>query len=130
MMWQSDVKNPFMLPKSQDRTVVRNVDIKTGRIYEDKVDQVDLYNLVSICMTDIFPREAESSAAQLWYLDQGQTRPEESWTGITRSDIEKEKKRWEKRVRPMMMDEAFLPTPGEQCRYCPHRKSVGGACRF
>ena len=38
--------------------------------------------------------------------------------------------KWEGKVRPMFEDEAFLPRPGEACRFCDFNRSGGGPCRY
>lgn len=130
LLWLSSFDDPFILPKSKKDSVIRSVDIKTGKVYEDKVDQIDLYNVGALCSAPTLFPSANMVGSQLWYLDQGETRPDETWSTLTITDLPKEKKRWEKRVRPMLMDQAFIPKPSFKCKYCHLQKDKGGPCPY
>ena len=46
------------------------------------------------------------------------------------SDVPKLIDKWEGKVRPMFEDTAFLPRPGDRCRWCDFSRSNGGPCRY
>jgi hypothetical protein len=103
------------------------VDLKTGRIYEDKLDQLDLYNLAALCLDEsIITHQPKVSYAEMWYLDQGETRERSLLIG----EVEKAKAYWAKRVKPLFADKSFLPRPGQHCKWCHLSKSKGGPCPY
>ena len=103
------------------------VDLKTGRIYEDKLDQLDLYNLAALCLDEsIITHHPQVSFAEMWYLDQGETRERTLFL----KDVAKAKAYWAKRVKPLFADGAFLPRPGNHCRWCHLSKTKGGPCPY
>jgi hypothetical protein len=130
LLWASSPEDPFVLPRKAKQAVARVVDLKTGKIYEDKIDQVDLYKLGALLLEPGLLPTVVAATSQLWYLDQGETRPDGSWSSLLPADVEKAKRYWEKRVRPMLLDEAFLPRPSNRCRWCPHAKEKGGTCPY
>jgi len=104
------------------------VDHKTGKVHPENADQLDLYATVVMARRpDITVVEAA-----LWYLDQGEV----IQRAYTRAlDFERLKKQWNKRVKPMLADKTFKPTPGNACRYCWYgqgskRKGGPGNCTF
>ena len=106
---------------------VHVVDLKTGRIYEDKLDQLDLYNLAALCLGDeIITHGPQVSFAEMWYLDQGETRER----SLFLTDVAKAKAYWAKRVKPLFADKSFLPRPGQHCKWCHLAKSNGGPCPY
>jgi hypothetical protein len=130
LLWASSPEDPFVLPRKVKQAVARVVDLKTGKIYEDKIDQVDLYKLCALLIEPGLLPTVVAATSQLWYLDEGETRPDGSWSSLLPADVEKAKRYWEKRVRPMLLDEAFLPRPSNRCRWCPHAKEKGGPCPY
>ena len=100
------------------------IDHKTGKPKPDHADQLSLYALGGLLK---FP-EVEEVTPELWYLDHG-TKNENPVT-YTRDDLEKLKKEWELKVKPMLNDKTFKPKPNYTCRYCPFSKANGGKCKF
>jgi hypothetical protein len=50
---------------------------------------------------------------------------------VKRKDLAKLQKKWEKRVKPMLIDDVFSPRPSDYgCRYCPFEKAKGGPCPY
>src|SRR5690606_23209108 len=49
-----------------------------------------------------------------------------------RADLDKLIAKWEDKVRPMFEDTAYLPRPGDHCRFCIFSKSNSGGkgCRY
>lgn len=110
---------------------VHIIDLKTGKIYEDKVCQVELYNLVVLLLPEgILTHSPKAAYSELWYLDQGETRDAQMFA----TDIEAAKDKWADRIRPMMSAKTFEPRPTHMCRWCFYRKdnkaNGGGQCRF
>jgi len=115
------------LPGSKRYTRAHVVDLKTGKIYEDKLDQLDLYNLAALLLgDDLLPSAPDTAFAEMYYLDQGETRDR----SLVRSGVAKAQRHWEQRVRAMFADASFLPKPGMYCRFCHLRKDAGGPCPY
>jgi hypothetical protein len=98
-------------------------DHKTGKLKETAVyeEQLELYGLTGLILYPI----AEKAVPSLLFVDAGKEIYGETYL---RKDVEKLKKKWELRVRPMMTDTKFKKTPGFHCRFCHFRKSNGGPC--
>lgn len=130
LLWASGREDPFQLPSKRAGAVARVADLKTGRIYEDKLDQLDLYRVTALLLPEGVLPPVDLAASQMWYLDQGETRPDGTWASLVRSQAPRELQRWAKRVKPMMLDEAFLPRPGNHCKWCHLAKAKGGPCPY
>jgi hypothetical protein len=87
------------------------VDYKTGKIYPDKVDQLDLYGLVGLA----YHPDIKRVDGAFWYLDQGEIINRSLLRGAEETRC---RKVWAKRVKPMLADSTFAPTPGDGCRWC------------
>jgi hypothetical protein len=99
------------------------IDLKTGRVYEQHEDQLELYALAGFAM---FPA-ISMVVAQDWYLDQ-----DEVATGtFTREQVPHLRATWDKRAAALLADTIFPPRPGPQCRRCPFSSRWGsGPCQF
>jgi CRISPR/Cas system-associated exonuclease Cas4 (RecB family) len=86
------------------------IDYKTGKMYPDKVDQLDLYGLVALAY-HAGVRRVDSA---LWYLDQGEIINRV----LVRAEAPAVRQRWEERVVALLADERFDPKPGNACRFC------------
>lgn len=127
LLWLSSLKAQFKEPTSKRDACLRVVDLKSGKIYEDKLDQLDLYLVAALKLEPgVLPMTADVAQAEMWYLDQGETRV----ATMMRHDLPKKLAAWDKRVAPMLADESFLPTPGWQCKRCYLSKTKGGPCVF
>lgn len=102
------------------------VDYKTGKIREEQQDQLELYALGALSMEPA----PEVAIVELWYLDQGETRPEGGGKVYGVGEVPSLRRKWVKRVAPMLADTAFIPQPGNHCRWCHLAKSKGGICVF
>ena len=100
--------------------VLRVVDHKTGRIYDDHAYQTDLYAAMSFIK---FP-EIRTIETEFWYLDLGEKRA----ATFKRAELPEMLRRWENKVAPMMADDQYPCRPGPHCRWCFHRQSNGGKC--
>lgn len=122
-------------------TVVHIIDHKTGKApadprkpgtrqpaWEDKKfyqhdEQRSIYALAAMIM---YP-DADRVIAKHWYLDAGV----EHTSTYVRADLDKLKKEWLKKIKPMMNDTSFAPRPSsDACRFCHFKKSNGGPCAY
>jgi CRISPR/Cas system-associated exonuclease Cas4 (RecB family) len=106
-------------------------DWKTGKYRPDEMEayimQLELYALTALIkypyLKKVRPR--------LVYLDTGDTYPPAGEViEYTQADVPKLKKLWEKRVKPMLNDVRFKPTPSDKCRWCFFSKEKNGPCKF
>lgn len=111
-------------------------DWKTGKfrveMNEDYVEQLELYALAALLLHP----HIEQVKPRLAYTDQGTIYPEKPEDmSFTRADIPMLKKKWEKRVKPMMSDKLFAPRPNDKCKWCWYgqsKKAAGGPglCKY
>ena len=104
---------------------LRITDWKTGKVNqnEDKMFyQLELYALDGF----IEHPKVEKVESRLFYTDHNL--PQVRVYG--RDELTKLKVRWLKRVKPMLAEERFDPTPGRHCTYCHYRKANGGPCIY
>jgi len=86
--------------------------------------QLELYSLTGL----LTYKAAARASSSLIFIDHGQVVP--IGDELTQKDVKALKKAWETRVKKMMNDTLFKPTPGNACRFCHFRKSNGGPCTF
>jgi CRISPR/Cas system-associated exonuclease Cas4 (RecB family) len=98
------------------------VDHKTGKIRPEQMEQLELYIIGGFLK---YP-EAQKARARFWYLDQGEERKVE----YTRDQLPALQKKWEGKVKGMMVDKNFAPRPNDKCRWCHWRAELGGPCKF
>lgn len=115
-------------PGGNKRPELLIIDYKSGKEKPWHEEQLELYAIGGFIK---YP-QATVARTQLWYIDSGViTPPDDSQDGVYhRVNLEKLKKAWEARVKPMMADTAFKPKPGNACRWCHFRKSNGGPCKY
>jgi len=117
---------------SGDKPVATITDLKTGKyrpfdVLEYEL-QLDLYALGALLKWENLIPEGLSVKPRLAYVDEGVVHETKIYTG---ADLPPLKKAWEARVKPMMNDTTFKPTPSDfACRYCDFSKAKGGACRY
>lgn len=98
------------------------IDIKTGKVREENVAQLDLYALAGLLMHP----EVDEVEAELWYVDSGDIEAKE----YEASDLEHLKKFWEQDVKKMMADRTFKANPGRGCGWCYFSKKKHGDCKY
>ena len=107
-------------------------DWKTGR-YRDEQNESYVLQL-SLYAVGAFHthKHVKTVIPQLVYLDHGIVYPSASTqkTSYTRKELPMLTKDWERRVKPMLNDTVFAPTPSDHCRWCHYRKSNGGPCQY
>lgn len=103
--------------------VVEVIDYKTGKIYGDNSEQVELFALTA--MTH-YP-EAPYVITRLMYLDSG----DEIIAEHAASDREALKRKWATKANKLFADNTYAAKPSEKaCRFCNFSRSKGGPCRF
>ncbi len=101
------------------------IDYKSGKRYDNHIDQIELYNLAVLGQ---YP-EVERVEGKCYYLDEdpgGWGKP----VYTTRESFDETCKRWEERLQMMEADTECAPRAGYYCRWCDYRKSSGGPCQF
>lgn len=117
-----------------DVLVVR--DWKTGKYREEQneeyVEQMELYALAALIL---YPHVSKV-IVELVYLDVPMVYPPaDAPIEYVRADLEKLKKVWAARVKPMFADKRFAPRANDKCRFCWYgqsKKAAGGPglCKF
>jgi hypothetical protein len=102
--------------------VAKVIDFKTGKIYGDNQDQLELYALAGFAH---YP-DVDSISTELWYLDQGEIKDRQ----YNRKDVAKLQRKWRKNVIPILTDRKFLPRPGDYCGRCPYSQRKNGPCKY
>jgi RecB family exonuclease len=121
-----------LLPGQKKHWRVHVVDLKTGKIYAEKFDQFELYNLIALILAqEVLNHDPQVSLAEGWYLDHGKI---DGVSTMLKSDVEKEKKRWEHEANLLLSETVWQPKPGNHCRWCFYRKqnkdAGGGQCLY
>lgn len=107
----------------EGKDILHVKDLKTGRIYDDHVDQLQLYGLMGLVH---YPRAKEVRVSGI-YIDQGREFHEATYP---RTMMPYLKKHWTERALKVLQDELFTPNPSEDnCKYCNYNKlRKGGPC--
>lgn len=100
----------------------RIVDHKTGKVRAEQAEVMELYAIGGYAME---PTPA-IVLPSLWYLDEGVAKD----LTVLPKEVEGLKKRWGNRAAAMLADTAFVPTPGNHCRWCHLAKTKGGPCPY
>lgn len=108
-----------LIPARQSTKVI---DFKTGRMYQEHLDQLELYSLVFFRLGRGTLREVEG---ELWYIDH----TEIVHHTFGESEVDDFEFRWRERIDPMLKAKEYPPTPGSHCRWCGFAASKGGPCR-
>jgi len=122
---KADVTIPPILDAKEPCVEVH--DFKSGKLkdgYSEYGLQLDLYSLAGLLR---YPT-AKRAKTSLVFIDHGKVVPVEN--EYTQKDLKTLMKAWETRVKRMLNDTQFKPTPGNACRFCSFRKSNGGMCEF
>lgn len=106
---------------SEDCSVI--IDHKTGQQRDGYDAQLELYALGADLISEV---KHDKITTALLFVDHG-TKEVKVYP---RDELDKLAVKWEKRVKPMLEDVAFVPCPGNACRWCFYRKSNNGPCEF
>lgn len=106
------------------------IDVKTGKYSTYKLDQYELQlELYALAGLKRFP-SVDVVSPRLWYVDHGVLHPEEG-KEYKRSDEGYLTKLWEGRIKKMMSDVTFKPTPSASaCKWCPYSREKNGPCKY
>jgi RecB family exonuclease len=99
---------------------------KAVRSEEKHDDQLEIYGIAALCA---FPKHDEAKP-RLVFIDAHEGKNVVERGVVKRKDLEKLKKKWEKKIVPMFSDSKFEPKANFGCRWCPYSKSSGGPCRY
>ena len=106
-----------------DTTVMKMVDLKTGRVYPNHKDQGHLYALGMFIM---YPLCTEV-IVEFYYVDQDHTYKKRYYAKNMKAMM----KHWNVLSKRIMTDPICAPTPNPQvCNWCDYAKSKGGPCEF
>lgn len=104
---------------SPDFTTI--IDHKTGQPRGGYTEQMELYGLGGHLLN---PAAAKIDTS-LMFTDKGITVDD----SFPLKDLKKFTKMWDARVKPMMEDREFTPSPSDEaCKWCAFKKSKGGPC--
>ena len=91
------------------------VDVKTGKARPTHEQQGELYGMLAL---DRAPPATDRVDVEFWYVDSGDTET----LSFERGKLDKLKRDWLKRIRPMLGGRLFQKTPSKwSCEYCPYR---------
>jgi hypothetical protein len=99
-----------------------DVDWKSGKRYGSNDEQMETQ---AIAVFSKYPHIGHVTT-RLVYLDIG----EEEFAEFSSTDKEKLQEKWEKKVKPMFVDDMFVARPNDKCKFCNYSKSKQGLCRF
>ncbi len=99
------------------------LDYKTGR-KRDYAKQTEIYALG--CFTA--HKSAEKVTTEIWFLDHPNDDDAITSFDFGREEMGTLQAEWERRVKPMMEDTVYRPSPGNDCSWCPFSKKKGGPC--
>ena len=105
------------------KDVVYVKDYKSGQMYDDHREQLELYGIMALMK---YP-EAKRVETSALYMDTGYEGMEGS---IIRAMIPKLVDKWHTSAVTMMEDNDYDPKPGTACRWCPYAKAKGGPCVY
>jgi RecB family exonuclease len=105
--------------------VVRIVDFKTGKNRGGYEDQLELYALTALL---IYP-DCKDVSCELWFTDSSEIIGTKAGT-YNAGHLDDLKKKWEKRVTPMLCDTIFAPRPSSACKWCWFSQSKTGKCEY
>lgn len=99
-----------------------NYDWKTGKMYDDHLDQKKLYAPM------VFAEHPEVYSVRSIhvYLDLGRNVEVQ----FHRDEMPALREGWDRRIAALENDFDFIPSPGYHCKWCPYSRLVGGPCRF
>jgi CRISPR/Cas system-associated exonuclease Cas4 (RecB family) len=97
-------------------------DWKTGKIYDDHVDQKRLY----AAMVFAEHPEVRIIRSTHTYLDLGKN----VVVSFHKDEAKDLQTMWRQRAEEVEKDLDFMPSPSHRCIWCGYSKKVGGPCRF
>lgn len=110
-----------LLAVAEDEVVI--YEWKTGKVYDDHIQQRYLYGLVGLLL---FPQIPEVEVQGV-YFDQGDHPPVDTYH---RDGLDFMKEEWSTRFRLIEEDEIHATNPSYLCKFCDFSKAKGGPCSF
>ena len=106
-------------------------DWKTGR-FRDEQNEAYLLQLSLYAVGAMHTHShIKTVVPTLNYTDHGVVYPSpDKAVSYKRKELPMLTKDWERRVKPMLSDTVFAPTPSDLCRWCHYRKANGGPCQY
>lgn len=102
--------------------VVDVYDFKTGRIYDDYDDQMEMFATGAMSIFEL----VEEVRTNLLFLDVGKPIRQ----SFKPTELPYLKDKWESRTEAMFSDLEFAPKRNRYCGYCHFRRSNGGPCPY
>lgn len=99
-----------------NNTTVEVNDYKTGRVYPDNEEQMELYAIAAMAHY----QDAADVLVKLWYLDQPRGKDNPLVKGYERKQMPALQKKWRDKVIPILTDKKFIPRPGDHCARCAY----------
>lgn len=103
-----------------DKNEVRMGEWKTGKVYDDHVNQRRLYLVLALSAYPEIPK----ARIETIYADQDHAQEDI----LLRENLAVEQAYWKDAVVPMLTDTFFSPRPGGHCRWCAFSRDKGGPC--
>ena len=109
-----------------DPTHAAVVDYKSGKRFGNEVKHAEQLQLYAVCSLLRYPA-VEQVTTELWYLDQNEL----ASFVMTRKQMPKYLKLFDRRGREMTEDTVFKPNPNIfSCKYCPYGPDRQGDCQY
>ncbi len=99
------------------------VDLKTGQIYQEHVDQLQIYAILGMVK---YPKVTQVCVSGL-YADQGRTDHEAVYK---RKMLPHLQSHWSERGEAVLKDKLYVAKPSmDNCKWCPYNQKKGGPCQ-
>lgn len=120
--FRAKVDGAVLRPKER---VLFLFDNKTGKERPaEHAEQLETY--IAIAPARWSTKDYDTIIASMLYTDHGRDVPAEY--GDLKRIIAKLRKKWEKKLAPLLKDRTFKPTPGDHCKWCAYSGRKGGPC--
>jgi hypothetical protein len=110
----------FFDPSGESAIVI---DYKTGKKYPGHRDQAHVYAMAALCIEP----NLKQVDVEFWYLDDASEENVQKWAW-KRSDLDRMKTIWIKRIDKMHKCKEFEMKPTRLCGWCSYNKKKGGPC--
>lgn len=116
----------FYVRTVRGKKVLRVIDYKTGKVYDDHYGQCSFYAMACLLRPEF--ADVDEVETELWYLDIG---PEATRKEVfLRTELEDMKVWWGREAFPMLNDTVFAPRPGHYCRWCHYSQAKNKNCEY
>ncbi len=104
------------------KKLARVIDYKTGKVYFDNKEQVELYAIGTFAKYD----DVETVVTELWYFDQGDLIVDKTFK---RDEVPTLARKWEQRANRLLSETKYPERKNKFCGWCPFSQTKGGPCR-